>query len=103
MSGLKCTASCCELNNKCHCEAGIINVDSKGVCKTKMKKKFNNIDSEYERMEVAEEFNYDSDSDTLIQCDADDCVYNKEHMCTASRVDIKDGIAKTKCVTKRIK
>ena len=102
MKGLKCTTSNCIYNNAGHCEAGIINIDKNGVCKTKMKEKFNNIDNEYSKMEVANDFDYEDNEDVLIECNACHCIYNHDNICNAKLVTIQDGVAKTKCVTKKI-
>ena len=99
--GLKCKCSNCEFNNACHCEAGIVNIAENGVCKTKVRRKLDDIDSEYERLEVASEFDNVDGEDVIIQCDSLSCKYNKDHMCTANLVTIDDGIARTKCMTRK--
>ena len=102
MKGLKCTTNNCEFNNRGHCEAGVINIGANAICKTKMKKHFEDIDAEYERMEVAGEFDFSENDDVLIECDSVNCKYNKDHICTANRVDIRDTLMHTKCVTKNV-
>ena len=103
MKGLKCTSTDCEYNNHGHCEAGVINIAANGVCKTKLKLKDDGIDNEYSRLEVAEDFDYSDNDDVLIECDAKQCMYNKDHMCTSNIVNIQDSILKTKCVTRKLK
>jgi len=102
MKGLKCTTTNCELNYACHCQAGVINISQNAVCNTKIKKGFLPIKEEYSNFEAANEFDYDENDDVLIQCDSVKCIYNNDHICSADLVNVKDGIIKTKCVTKKI-
>ena len=38
MKGLKCTTSNCEFNEGFHCKAGVVNIDKRGNCITRIKR-----------------------------------------------------------------
>lgn len=106
MKGLKCTTTNCEHNHGCHCDAGVINIDKKGCCRTKIKRELGALGQAFEAaaegFEAAQDFDYARNEEVLIQCDSVHCAYNAQNVCNSSLVNIGNGFFKTKCFTKHI-
>ena len=106
MKGLKCTTTNCEYNHGYHCKAGVINISSRGVCTTKIKREYGALGQAFqnraEGFEAAEDFDYSKNEDVLIQCDSSKCMYNKDALCRSSVVTVGNGIVRTRCFTKRV-
>ncbi|MFW5780280.1 MAG: DUF1540 domain-containing protein [Bacillota bacterium] len=97
MIQLKCTTSNCQHNLKCHCNAGVIMVNEKGVCDTKIKRAGGALEQTFAELEASEEFL--SDAPGVVQCYAE-CVYNKDGRCTANSLLVGDMMLNTKCATR---
>ena len=50
---LKCTTANCQHNLKCHCDAGAITIDEKGVCDSRMKRAGGALEQTRERLYAA--------------------------------------------------
>lgn len=100
MKGLKCTTDNCEFNQACRCSAGIINITKSGRCASKIKRTGGILEQEFTNMEAAEDFDYSKNTEVLIECNSDECYYNKDLHCSAAIVNVDDGMVKTKCVTR---
>ncbi len=97
MLQLKCTTSNCVHNLKCHCNAGVVMVDEKGICDSKIKRPGGMLEQTFKEIEAGEEFL--SDAPGAVECAAS-CVYNKKGRCTASSLYVTDGFFNTKCETR---
>lgn len=97
MMQLKCTTSNCQHNLKCHCNAGLITVNQKGVCDSKIKRAGGALEQTFKEMEASDEFLNDAPS--VVQCTAD-CVYNSNSHCTATSLLVNDMMLSTKCATR---
>lgn len=97
MMQLKCQAKNCVHNLKCHCNAGIIDVNEKAKCMSKIKRNGGALEQTFKELEAAEEFLNDAPS--VVQCDAD-CVYNDHNRCGATSIMLKDNMMSIKCVTR---
>ena len=100
MKGLRCTTCNCEFNRACHCNAGVIKVSKNGVCETKQKRRYGIIQQNSVNIEAAKDFDYDDGKELLVQCDCGECIFNKNHICTSSIVNMGDGRMKTKWFSK---
>ena len=100
MKGLKCTTSNCEFNEGFHCKAGVVNIDKRGNCITRIKRENGVIEQEFVNMEVSSEFNYSDNEDTLIKCNSTDCSYNKCFKCSADFISVGEKLLSTKCKTR---
>ncbi len=100
MKGLKCTTSNCEFNEGFHCKAGVVNIDKRGNCITRIKRENGVIEQEFVNMEVSSEFNYSDNEDTLIKCNSTDCSYNKCFKCAADFINVGEKLLSTKCKTR---
>lgn len=97
MIRLKCTTSNCQHNLKNHCNAGIIIINEKGVCNTKIKRSGGALEQTFAELEAAEEFL--NEAPDIVQCYAD-CIYNKDNKCNAATILVGDMIINTKCATR---
>lgn len=97
MLQLKCTTSNCQHNLKNHCTAGIILINEKGICDTKIKRAGGALEQTFAELEAAKEFL--SDAPDVVQCIAN-CVYNKNDRCNASSILVGDMMLSTKCATR---
>ncbi|MFA6867349.1 MAG: DUF1540 domain-containing protein [Clostridia bacterium] len=97
MLQLKCTTSNCQHNLKGHCNAGIISVNDKGICESKMKRAGGMLEQTFKELEASDEFL--SDAPNLIQCKAD-CVFNKDNKCHADSIMLSDKMLNVKCVSR---
>ena len=97
MEQLKCKTVNCRHNLKCHCNAGIIGMDEKGRCMTRMKRPGGALEQTFAELEAADDML--SDAPAIVQCDAD-CIYNRERKCTATSILVKDKLFKTACMTR---
>lgn len=97
MLQLKCTTANCQHNLKCHCNAGIISVNDKAVCDSKIKRAGGALEQTFKDMEASTEFLNDAPS--VVQCTAQ-CVYNKNNRCTSSSILVHDFMLSTKCATR---
>lgn len=100
MKGLKCTTNNCEYNSICHCTAGIVNINEKGVCSSKMKRSGGVLSQSFSDMEASSSESSLENMDTLVQCDAE-CVYNDNFKCTRENLLIEDSLIKTKCFSRK--
>lgn len=100
MKGLKCMTSSCEFNEGCHCTAGVISIDKKGNCATRVRRENGAIEQEFVNMEVASEFDYNDNEDTLIKCASTECQFNKNCKCEANFVNVGEKLMNTKCLTR---
>lgn len=97
MMQLKCTTSNCQHNLKGHCNAGIVSINEKGVCETKIKRAGGALEQTFVELEASEEFL--NDAPNAVQCIAN-CVYNKDNRCCASSILVGDMMLNTKCATR---
>ena len=97
MEQLKCKTVNCRHNLKCHCNAGVIGMDEKGRCMTKMKRPGGALEQTFAELEAADEML--SDEPAIVQFDAD-CIYNRERKCSATSILVKDKLFKTACMTR---
>ena len=97
MMQLKCTTRNCQHNLKCHCNAGLITVNEKGVCDSKIKRAGGALEQTFKEMEASEEFLNDAPS--VVRCNAE-CLYNKEKHCSATSLLVADVMLSTKCGTR---
>lgn len=97
MMQLKCTTSNCQHNLKCHCNAGLITVDERGACVSKIKRAGGALEQTFKEMEASDEFLNDAPS--VVQCMAD-CIYNDNRHCTATSLLVHDKLMNTKCATR---
>lgn len=102
MKGMQCNTSNCTHNRNCHCMAGIINIAQNGVCMTRQKREYGILEQNAVNLEAARDFDFDRNEDTVIQCQSTRCKYNRNHVCTGSRVQIADGMFRTRCMTKTV-
>lgn len=101
MNGLKCTTANCQHNTLCHCLAGIINVNEKAACASKMKRNGGTLSQTFADMEAAELETADLDRlDTLVQCEAE-CEFNENFKCTRQNILVEDGFIATKCFSRK--
>ncbi len=99
MKGLHCTTDNCEHNCHERCTAGVIDVNEHAVCKTKIKREGGALAQLFEGYEAAPSADLEN-TDVIIQCDAD-CIYNCNRLCTRENVSIEDGLARTKCFSRK--
>lgn len=97
MMQLKCTTSNCQHNLKCHCNAGLISINEKGVCDSRVKRAGGALEQTFKEMEAADEFL--SDAPSVVSCKAE-CVYNKDNRCTATSMLVNDVFMSTRCATR---
>lgn len=97
MLQLKCTTSNCQHNLKCHCNAGVIHVDDKGICDSRMKRAGGALEQTFRELEAGEELL--SDAPSAVQCDAT-CVYNEDGYCRSTSLLVSDKFMQTKCQTR---
>ena len=81
MMQLKCTTANCQHNLKCHCNAGVIAIDEKGVCDSKIKRAGGALEQTFRELEAGDELLNDAPS--AVRCDAD-CIYNEDDFCRAT-------------------
>ena len=99
MKGLRCTTANCE-NNRCErCYAGSVDINERGVCKSKKKREGGALAQLFENYEAANSFELE-DPETEVLCDAD-CVYNVNSKCSREHLLVEDGVIKTKCANKK--
>ena len=103
MKNLECNTSNCEYNIRSRCNAGIININQKGVCTTHMKREGGVLAQSFADVEAGEDFGTLKDVNTRISCDSTHCKYNKNHNCNAKGIILDDGFLRTKCHTKDTK
>ena len=99
MNDLKCTTANCEHNIRTICTAGIINVADNAACDTKTRREGGMVAQQFAEIEAASELSTERDK-VYIQCDAE-CIYNRDHLCSAERVSVADTLFNTKCATRR--
>ncbi len=97
MDQLKCTTRNCIHNLKGHCNASVIGIDKKGVCATKMKRLGGTLEQTFAELEAADEFLQSSPA--IVQCDAD-CVFNRDRLCRATSIFVKDKFMSARCQTR---
>ena len=97
MMQLKCTTANCQHNLRCHCNAGLIAVDEKGVCDSKIKRAGGALEQTFKEMEAGDEFLNDAPS--VVRCYAD-CIYNDKGHCSATSLLVSDKFLSTKCQTR---
>jgi hypothetical protein len=97
MLQLKCTTKNCQHNLKSHCNAGIISVDDRANCDTKIKRAGGMLEQTFAEMEAGDEFL--SDAPGVVQCTAY-CVYQRNSRCHANSILIADSMLRTKCETR---
>jgi hypothetical protein len=90
----------CEHNIRSNCTAGIINVEGNAACGTKVKREGNALAQQFAELEAAAEISSVEKEKVYVQCDAE-CVYNKDHACTAEKILVSDTLFNTKCATRR--
>lgn len=100
MKDLKCTTANCEHNKLGKCRAGIIHIDTKGFCATKMKRDGGILAQDFSDFEAANAEEPENETDTFVECQAN-CVFNNNNVCTKDGIKVSDGIFKTKCFSKR--
>ncbi|MDR2090961.1 MAG: DUF1540 domain-containing protein [Clostridiales bacterium] len=100
MNDLKCTTANCEHNIRSNCTAGIISVGGNAVCGTKVKREGSALAQKFAELEAAAEISAAEKEKVYVQCDAE-CIYNKEHVCTAEKILVSDTFFNTKCATRR--
>ena len=100
MAELKCTVTNCGYNREKYCCKGDITVGGRSACTT------DDTCCESFREKKADSYNnaMDNPCRTIsIDCEASNCVYNKEYKCYAEHVDIKGNGAsdcrETACAT----
>ncbi len=98
MENLQCFCANCEHNHACKCGAGIINMDKSGACRTRQRRGTGMLGQKFE---AAQDFALASDVNTLVQCDCTDCLYNNSRLCNSPAITVRDGVMKTKCMTKK--
>jgi len=97
MLKLKCTTTNCQHNIKDHCNAGIIGISEKAVCDSRIKRAGGALEQTFAELEASEEFL--SDAPNVVQCNAVECIYNKNNRCSASSILVSDHMLKTRCMT----
>ena len=97
MMQLKCTTSNCQHNLKCHCNAGLISINEKGVCDSRVKRAGGALEQTFKEMEAADEFL--SDAPSVVRCKAE-CVYNKDIRCSSTSILVNDIFMSTRCSTR---
>lgn len=97
MMQLKCTTANCQHNLKCHCNAGVIAIDEKGVCDSKIKRAGGALEQTFRELEAGDELLNDAPS--AVRCDAD-CIYNEDNYCRATSLLVSDKLMNTKCATR---
>lgn len=104
MENLICHTANCEHNIKSRCTAGIINVDAKGICTSKVKREGGVLAQTFADIEAAEEMSVLDTNESIVSCQSMRCVHNNSGTCSAGHIVVDDGLAKTKCFTRtRIK
>lgn len=103
MDNLICHTANCEHNVKSRCRAGIIDVNEKGVCKTKVKREGGVIAQTFADIEAAEDYGILDENATSVHCDSLNCKHNRATVCCADHIIVDDGLRKTKCVTREKK
>ena len=97
MMQLKCTTSNCQHNLKCHCNAGVISLDDRAICDSKIKRAGGALEQTFRELEAGEELL--SDAPSAVRCDAT-CIYNENNYCTATSILLSDKLMSTKCATR---
>lgn len=99
MPRLNCNAGQCQYNCKNNCTRNTIHVGDcykngtrQVECKS-YKTGFCLLEEEFAKDITPNEL-----SSIQISCDSNDCVYNKNHMCTVSKVEIKEPTTHCECV-----
>ncbi|MBR7110776.1 MAG: DUF1540 domain-containing protein [Clostridia bacterium] len=100
MENLKCTTSNCEFHFKNRCTAGVINVNEKGVCKTRQKRVGGAYAQAIAEFELADELTPLAETNTEVQCNCENCIHNEDKMCSANTILVGDGIMNVKCFSK---
>lgn len=100
MENLKCTTNNCEFHFKNRCTAGVLNVNEKGVCKTKRKRVGGAYAQAIAEFELADELSPLSEMETEVQCNCVECIHNEDKMCGAHSILVGDGIVHTKCFSR---
>lgn len=100
MTELKCTAAHCAYNNDCCCCKGEIHVQGstadtrESTCCGSFDDRTRNCGCNAADM---------PERKLKVSCDATNCIYNKERMCSANHIDIQGASAhvadKTECAT----
>ena len=97
MEQLKCTTINCQHNLKNHCNAGIIAIDDKGVCDSRIKRAGGALEQTFAELEAG--YDFLSDAPNVVRCSAE-CVYNVEGRCKASSILVCDSMLRTRCATR---
>lgn len=103
MENLICHTSNCEHNIKSKCLAGIISVDEKGNCLTRVKRDGGILSQTFADIEAAEDFDILDVNGTSVHCECEKCVHNENTQCYADHILVDDTLLKTKCFTKTIR
>ena len=100
MQNMRCTTNNCEFHLKNKCTAAVVDISHNGVCRTKLKRDGGAYAQTIAEFELSDELNPAILRDTLVQCDATQCVHNDgQCQCTAESILVGDSILKTKCFT----
>ncbi len=97
MMQLKCTCNNCKHNLKGHCDAGLISINEKADCISRLKRDGGALEQTFKEMEASEEFL--SDAPSIVQCDAK-CIYNENNVCSATSIKLTDMLFRIKCATR---
>ena len=84
MSKLKCEEKSCKHNNYTVCDKQSIVLDEDAVCCSYQKKILESILEEF----ANEKYPEYSDVETMINCNEETCIFNKNNFCKASEVRI---------------
>lgn len=98
MKRINCETSNCEHNLKCRCLAGVIAVGDGAKCLSRIKREGGALAQSFADVEAGEDF-FDETADCVIQCTAD-CAFNSGGVCSAEKIDVKDGLFAAKCRTR---
>lgn len=99
MKGLRCTTSNCEYNRNTHCTAISVDISSRAVCNTKMKREGGILAQVFENFEASTELDYEF-QDVAVKCSAD-CLYNVNRLCGRDSITVEDGFINTKCFSRK--
>jgi hypothetical protein len=103
MDMLICHTSNCEHNVKSKCLAGIVSVNEKGVCLTKVKREGGILSQTFADIEAAEDFDILDTNHSSVQCKCSECVHNDIGLCYADHIVVDDALIRTKCITKTLR
>ena len=98
---IKCTTSNCEHHFRNRCMLGAVEVDTKGICVSKLKRAGGAYAQAVAEFEIASEIQPSDILPNEISCGCTACQFNKNKVCISTEIMVGDSFFSTKCFTKQ--